>query len=360
MTGRHLRHRPETHGSELSGSLAGLAQETHALRQGEFTLRSGTLSAFYMDAITLMLDPRAADLIGQALADHAREAGANLIAGPALGAAPMVAVAVAHAGSRQQDLRGAILREAWKSHGVEGMIAGQIRPGDHALLVDDVLTTGASLKHARGLVEEAGARIVRTVVLLDRNGRSGQARGRVRSLIALADLDDETAGGSFPEKSPHPDKQDDDGITPFQKIRERLESTQGRQEAIAHHAAEVQHLLLIQKIVLQAENRQEPTWKRRHESLQAALDAASAMADYLDEDGEPRAESPNGIRTPQEYTPEHTEHLVMVLLERMEICGLDAHAQVQALRHLLRIAFMMPRGPMPKPAENDSREKDTQ
>ena len=59
-----------------------LAQENHAIHQGEFTLRSGQKSSFYLDAITLALNPEAADLIARALVQHAREAGATVIAGP--------------------------------------------------------------------------------------------------------------------------------------------------------------------------------------------------------------------------------------------------------------------------------------
>ena len=192
MTGRY-----DQASRDLSERLGRLAQETHAVQQGEFTLRSGQKSQFYLDGITLALQPEAAGLIARALVQHARESGANMIAGPALGAAPMVAAAVTHAGTiHGVQMRGAILREDWKPHGIEGLIAGRIEPGDQVLLVDDVLTTGTSLRMAREVLADTHAEIVRTVVLLDRSGQPGQAG--LFSLIDISDLQSEGTPGDRP------------------------------------------------------------------------------------------------------------------------------------------------------------------
>ena len=168
---------PDQNGPDLSRTLARLAQQTGAIRQDSsnssssngFTLRSGQTSNTYLDGITLALDPRAARIIGDELLRQATLAGATVIAGPALGAAPMVSAAVARGEHIRPRIRGALIRDEWKNHGITGLIAGQLEPNDRVLLVDDVMTTGASLSMSRQTIQEIGlAQVAGTVVLLDR------------------------------------------------------------------------------------------------------------------------------------------------------------------------------------------------
>ena len=175
-----------------SSQLAELARSAGALRTGDFILRSGRKTGAYLDAITLALHPDAAPIIGRELVRRAREQGANVIAGPALGAAPMVAAAVAMSRQEGYPLRGALLREDWKAHGVTGIIAGRLEPDDRVLLVDDVTTTGESLRAARETIEQvSGAAVAGAAVICD---RSGTVRDPLIGPGTLPELEETGAG----------------------------------------------------------------------------------------------------------------------------------------------------------------------
>ena len=71
--------------------LLSLALERGALRYGDFTLSSGQSSKYYFDGRLLSLDPEGTYLIGKAILPILKEAGAQAIGGPTLGADPIVA-----------------------------------------------------------------------------------------------------------------------------------------------------------------------------------------------------------------------------------------------------------------------------
>ena len=170
------------HRGMVSARLAEIARETGAILHGEFILRSGRKSLRYIDGITLALNPSAATIIGVELVRRAAELQADIIAGPALGAAPMVSAAVALSGAEGYPLRGALLREDWKGHGKTGLVAGTMLPGEKVLLVDDVTTTGTSLEMSREVIEDvAKATIAGAIVLFDRNGTMDQTEILIRA-----------------------------------------------------------------------------------------------------------------------------------------------------------------------------------
>ena len=175
---------------EVSQRLAQLAGQIGAMPDGEFRLSSGRISHRYLDGITLSLDPQAAPIIAEALAQEAHAACANIVVGPALGAAPLVTATVLGVARNRGYIRGAILRDEWKNHGIEGLAAGRIRNQDQVMLVDDVVTTGQALDDCREVIADMGGVIIREVVLLDRRGEHGhgQPNPGIISLIDPMDL----------------------------------------------------------------------------------------------------------------------------------------------------------------------------
>ena len=181
----------------LSRDLANMARECGALPEGEFRLSSGAQSRAYLDGITLGLYGPASLAIGHALSREAGRARVDLVAGPALGAAPMVAAATAHRAGEpgSRPLRGALIRGEWKNHGIPGLVAGRIHNRDRVMLVDDVITTGGSMEDAHQIIEEEGGIILHRVVLLDRRE---QPEPGTTSLIDRADLWGGERGGMDP------------------------------------------------------------------------------------------------------------------------------------------------------------------
>ena len=141
---------------------------THAVRTGEFTLASGRTSTWYLDGRQLTFRGDAVELVGRAVLEALETIGAptfDAVGGLAIGADP-VTVAVAYASGT----RGFAVRKEAKDHGTGGRIAGPLLPGDRVLVVEDTVTTGASLLQAVEAVRDFGAQVVAAACLLDRGG----------------------------------------------------------------------------------------------------------------------------------------------------------------------------------------------
>ena len=132
-----------------------------AYLEGDFVLRSGQRSKYYLDKYLFETQPDILAEMGRRFAAHAGDA--DMIAGPELGA-----VALAAATSMATGKPFAIVRKAAKDYGTAKLIEGTPVAGKKVLLVEDVGTTaGAALEAARTLVD-AGATIVRIVFAMDR------------------------------------------------------------------------------------------------------------------------------------------------------------------------------------------------
>jgi orotate phosphoribosyltransferase len=132
-----------------------------------FTLSSGTVSPFYIDARIVTWDPEAKPLIG-ALVFDALGGRADAIGGLTLGADPIAGAVAYYSQTVGTPVRAFTVRKQAKAHGMGRAIEGSIRPGDRVAVVDDVVTTGASTIEAIERVRAAGHTIVAAVVLVDR------------------------------------------------------------------------------------------------------------------------------------------------------------------------------------------------
>jgi orotate phosphoribosyltransferase len=145
-----------------------LAERAYHYRpERPFTLASGALSDYYLDARVVTWDPEAKPLIGELV--HAAVVDvADAVGGLTLGADP-IANAVSYYGQTVgRPLRAFTVRKQVKEHGMGRWIEGSIRPGDRVAIVDDVVTTGTSTLDAIDRCREAGYRITAVVLLVDR------------------------------------------------------------------------------------------------------------------------------------------------------------------------------------------------
>ena len=155
-----------------------LALEKGALRYGDFTLSSGQKSKYYFDGRLLSLDPEGAYLIGEAILPILKEAGAQAIGGPTLGADPIVAAVALTSHLKGSSIPAFIVRKEAKSHGTGQLVEGPLAPGSRVTIVDDTCTTGASLFHAIEAAEAAGCTVVKVVAILDRHQGGSEELGR--------------------------------------------------------------------------------------------------------------------------------------------------------------------------------------
>jgi len=145
-------------------TLEHLAERIRAVAylEGDFTLRSGKKSGFYIDKYLFETQPDILAELGRRLAER-RTARTTLIAGAELGG-----VALAAAASMASGLPFVIIRNAKKDYGTQKMHEGKLSPGDVVLLVEDIATTGGQVIEAAKIIAGAGASVEKIVAVVDR------------------------------------------------------------------------------------------------------------------------------------------------------------------------------------------------
>jgi orotate phosphoribosyltransferase len=172
-------------------SILELSERLGALKFGEFKLSSGGTSNYYFDGRLVTLDPEGAHMVARALLPLLRECKAEAVAGPALGAVPMVSSIVLMSYTDGYPINGLIVRQDSKGHGTKRTIEGSLREGARVVVVDDTCSTGGSLIHAIEAVEAAGCEVVRVICILDRrSGGSDAIRQRGYDFATLLEANE--------------------------------------------------------------------------------------------------------------------------------------------------------------------------
>jgi orotate phosphoribosyltransferase len=141
----------------------------HAVRRGDFVLKSGRRSSWFIDAKQSICRPEAMLLVADAVLGLL-PADATAIGGLTMGADPVAFVTAAVATGRGRPLKAFSVRKEEKDHGVGGRIAGALDPGDKVVVTEDAVTRGTSLLEAARAVRAAGAEPVLLVAIVDRGG----------------------------------------------------------------------------------------------------------------------------------------------------------------------------------------------
>jgi orotate phosphoribosyltransferase len=133
-----------------------------SLLRGEFTLRSGRKSNYYLDKYLFETQPDILKALGEMFAQRVGK-DVDRIAGAELGA-----VALAGATAMATGKPFIIIRNQKKDYGTSKLLEGTLNNGDRVLIVEDVLTTGGQVLEAARTLEDAGAKIERIVAVIDR------------------------------------------------------------------------------------------------------------------------------------------------------------------------------------------------
>jgi orotate phosphoribosyltransferase len=144
-------------------------------KEGDFVLSSGARSTFYLDAKQVTYHAEGADLVGKAAHRIAKEFGAQAIGGLTMGADAIVVCAVYASALAGDSLTGFIVRKEPKGHGLTKLIEGVSPAGKSVALVDDVITSGASLLKAAAAVRDVGGTVSVAIGLVDREEGGGKA-----------------------------------------------------------------------------------------------------------------------------------------------------------------------------------------
>lgn len=142
-----------------------------SLFKGHFVLASGKTSDYYFDCkLTTLSEPRGLKLAAQLL--YERIASWNIridaIGGLVMGSAPLVIGVSLEALAHGKVLPGFMVRKEQKPHGRQRLIEGVVKPGANVVILDDVVTSGASVMKAIRAAEDEGAKVVKVLMLVDR------------------------------------------------------------------------------------------------------------------------------------------------------------------------------------------------
>jgi orotate phosphoribosyltransferase len=133
-----------------------------ALLRGEFTLRSGRKSNYYLDKYRFETQPDVLDALGKMFAERVRP-NVDRIAGAELGAVPLAAVTSIHSGKPC-----VFIRNQKKDYGTAKLVEGVIKAGETVMIVEDVMTTGGQVLESCKVLTELGVKIDRIVGVIDR------------------------------------------------------------------------------------------------------------------------------------------------------------------------------------------------
>jgi orotate phosphoribosyltransferase len=133
-----------------------------AYLEGEFILRSGKKSNYYLDKYLFETCPDILAALGNEFRNYITD-DVTLIAGAELGG-----VALAAATSMATGIDWVIIRNSKKGYGTSKLVEGRLSEGDVVLLVEDIATTGGQVLEAARVITEAGATVKRIVSVIDR------------------------------------------------------------------------------------------------------------------------------------------------------------------------------------------------
>lgn len=164
-------------------------------KQG-FKLASGLSSPFYVDCRSLMAHPRSRHFVANLAYDALRPVELDCLGGLEIGAIS-IATSIsdfAFAAQPPRTWRTFVVRKQAKDHGLGKLIEGSFQPGERAVVVDDVLTSGGSLLKAVATARGAGLVVTHAMVIVDRKEQDGRRKVEAEglTLVSLLTIDDLT------------------------------------------------------------------------------------------------------------------------------------------------------------------------
>jgi orotate phosphoribosyltransferase len=141
----------------------------HSVRRGDFVLKSGKRSPWFIDAKQTTCRPEGMLLVADALL-AALPDDVTAIGGLTMGADGVAFGVAGVAAGRGRMLRAFSVRKEAKDHGAGGRIAGALEPGDRVAITEDAVTRGVSMLEAADVVRAAGGEPVLLIPVVDRGG----------------------------------------------------------------------------------------------------------------------------------------------------------------------------------------------
>ena len=163
-----------------------MLKDVGAIRFGEFTLRSGKKSSYYVDLKKATCDPSTLRKMAEMVVERIPP-GTDRVAGLELGSVPIAAVV-----SVMSDIPMIIVRKEKKGYGTGNRIEGELKEGERVLIIEDTTTTGGQVVKAIRAIREAGGTVEDAIVVVNRQEGSDEAvkaeNVRLISVIRASDI----------------------------------------------------------------------------------------------------------------------------------------------------------------------------
>ncbi len=143
--------------------IADRIEEAGAIKKGKFKLSNGSLTDYYIDKYVFETQPDVLDKIADQIAARIDSDEIDVVAGPELGAVPLVTAV-----SLRTGIPCAYIRKGQKHYGTQARIEGSIEKGQRAAIVEDVTTTGNTIIETAESVKEVGGVPRHLIVVVDR------------------------------------------------------------------------------------------------------------------------------------------------------------------------------------------------
>jgi len=138
-------------------------KKSGAILEGHFLLTSGLHSPIYWEKFRVLQFPKYTRQLCRLISDHFKKEKVDVVAGPTTGG-----IITAYELAGQLGVRGIFSEKEGADHRVFKRGFG-IKPGERVLIVDDILTTGKSIREVLSLVNEQGSEAIGIGVLVDRS-----------------------------------------------------------------------------------------------------------------------------------------------------------------------------------------------
>jgi orotate phosphoribosyltransferase len=140
-----------------------LIRDSGAIKQGTFTLSDGSLTEYYVDKYVFETKPDVLAAVTAELASRIDPDSVDLVAGPALGAVPLVTAL-----SLELGIDAVFVRKSEGLRGTQARLEGAVDKGMRAVVVEDVTMTGATAVESAQVVEGSGAVVEKILTVVDR------------------------------------------------------------------------------------------------------------------------------------------------------------------------------------------------
>ena len=159
-----------------------MLRDAGALRDGHFLLSSGRHSDRYIEKFDLLRRPQDASRACGLIAERFRDAGIDVVVGPTTGG-----VILAFDVARQLGVEAAYAERSSESGTAREFRRGTtFQPGNRVLVVDDILTTGGSVRETLAALATHPVSVAGVAVLVDRSGGDAEVGAPMEALATLA------------------------------------------------------------------------------------------------------------------------------------------------------------------------------